>query len=475
MGKITASIDEDLFLIAKTGNKVYIQNGNKKIDTSKIITRSDGYTKDEVDDIIADIPSSGGDDDLSDYYDKTEVDYELSLKSDKDNTYTKSEVDTKIDEIIIGDTDLSGYYTKLDTDVRLNAKADKATTYTKTEVDNAIANIDIPEVDLTPYYTKTESDALLDTKADSSNVYTKSETYSQTKIDTSLAEKADKSETYSQTEIDNLISGSPDSTEVKIGLDAGATNQGERAVAIGNSAGSDKQGSDSVAIGYNAGKTDQGEGSIAIGYMAGKFSAPNNSILVGSSTSVSKATAAEMDSVVISSNGDTLGKTGVGAINIATNPLSPYNGVDLGNDEIALTTGTNQLKVTSDGLFINGEQLSAGGETESLPYVYRDLYRGAVSNLSKSDVLFATIMTKDGAINANTFITGRTNTPPSKAITVNVTLNGAAGKITFNTDGTITSSGKESHSYSNGDIMIILANSDLIASGIKDIIITAVL
>lgn len=55
-------------------------------------------------------------------YDDTE------LRSLIGNTYTKSEVDTKIDEAVAGgDVDLSNYYTKAETDSKVSGKVDKVT------------------------------------------------------------------------------------------------------------------------------------------------------------------------------------------------------------------------------------------------------------------------------------------------------------------------------------------------------------
>ena len=80
--------------------------------------------------------SGGGAVDLSDYYKKSE-------------TYSKVEVDTKIDDI--PPTDLSNYY-------------DKTETYSKVEVENLIDTI--PATDLSGYYDKTQTETLLSNKVD---------------------------------------------------------------------------------------------------------------------------------------------------------------------------------------------------------------------------------------------------------------------------------------------------------------------
>lgn len=106
--------------------------------------------------------TGGGDVDLSNYYTKSEVDAKDSTKVDKvsgkglstndfttaeksklaslsnyddseirsliENTYTKSEVDAKIDEAVAGGSvDLTNYYTKSETDSKVSSKVDKVT------------------------------------------------------------------------------------------------------------------------------------------------------------------------------------------------------------------------------------------------------------------------------------------------------------------------------------------------------------
>lgn len=106
--------------------------------------------------------NTGGDVDLSNYYTKSEVDSKDNTKVDKvsgkglstndfttaeksklaslsnyddselrsliGNTYTKSEVDAKIDEAVAGgEVDLSNYYTKSETDSKVSGKVDKVT------------------------------------------------------------------------------------------------------------------------------------------------------------------------------------------------------------------------------------------------------------------------------------------------------------------------------------------------------------
>ena len=71
---------------------------------------------------------------------------DIAGKADKADTYTKTEVDEKIDDIIGGEIDLQNYYTKSEVDASQQAqnneiarKANQSTTYTKTEVDNLLS------------------------------------------------------------------------------------------------------------------------------------------------------------------------------------------------------------------------------------------------------------------------------------------------------------------------------------------------
>lgn len=64
---------------------------------------------------------------LSNYND-SELRNLISTKADKSDTYTKSEIDTKIDEVVAGgDVDLSNYYTKSEADSKVSVKVDKVT------------------------------------------------------------------------------------------------------------------------------------------------------------------------------------------------------------------------------------------------------------------------------------------------------------------------------------------------------------
>ncbi|KNC87849.1 hypothetical protein SARC_00106 [Sphaeroforma arctica JP610] len=63
-----------------------------------------------------------------------------------------------------------------------------------------------------------------------------------------------------------------------VGMEAGKTDQGDSAIAIGDRAGSVNQGTGCVAVGVTAGRVDQGEHSVAIGAYACSDASSNNSI-----------------------------------------------------------------------------------------------------------------------------------------------------------------------------------------------------
>jgi len=68
---------------------------------------------------------------------------------------------------------------------------------------------------------------------------------------------------------------------VAIGLDAGASTQGDGSVAIGQGAGNSGQQYDSVAVGHNAGNVNQHYFATALGYNAGYSEQGTNSVAVG--------------------------------------------------------------------------------------------------------------------------------------------------------------------------------------------------
>ena len=78
---------------------------------------------------LIDIPSGSGSGDLSNYYTKNEVNTYLSTKLDK-GTYTGTAKNLK--------NDIDGKANSVDVSAVLALKADKSTTYTKSEVDTKL-------------------------------------------------------------------------------------------------------------------------------------------------------------------------------------------------------------------------------------------------------------------------------------------------------------------------------------------------
>ena len=127
---------------------------------------------------------------LTNYYTKTQ-------------TYTKSEVDEKIKDI--PSTDLSNYYTKAEVNgiSSLTNYYLKTQTYNKTEIDKKIA--DIPSTDLSNYYTKTEVNNITTL----ANYYPKTSTYTKDEVTnvSNLKNYYTKSNTYNKEEVNQLVSG----------------------------------------------------------------------------------------------------------------------------------------------------------------------------------------------------------------------------------------------------------------------------
>lgn len=226
-------------------------------DEVKLANSDSYYTKTEIDGYISDLEAtdsvlSGSVEDLSeavqtledeledDYYSKEEIDAALSgkmnadkevyiskalnglnnKKAEKENTYTKTEVDNAIG---IATDDMATR-----TWVENELEGDYASkewvsgfTYDKATIEDMIEEGGgfVPE----NYYDKDATDALLDEKlditaytpTDLSNYYTKSETSGKTEIQTALNAKADAATTYTKTEVDNAITSATNDMATK--------------------------------------------------------------------------------------------------------------------------------------------------------------------------------------------------------------------------------------------------------------------
>lgn len=94
----------------------------------------------------------------------------ININTDMSNYYTKDEVDDLLANVEGGEVDLTKYYTKSQIDIKLNGYVEDdvlGSYYTKSEVNELIDNIDIPtgntNVDLSDYYNKSEVDAMIPT------------------------------------------------------------------------------------------------------------------------------------------------------------------------------------------------------------------------------------------------------------------------------------------------------------------------
>ena len=221
-------------------------------------TKAEVYTKAQVDALL--LQKS----DKATTYTKTEVDSALSLKADKSNTYTKQEVNevalgiiSDIDEVranvvtidnrtTVLETDVTtlqnNTYSKTEVDGKLDLKADKTTVEgINTRVgslETDIADLESVQNVVDVVATKSALNSYDTTKLDvndkvqviadethdgastiynwsgsawqyvgafGGNSYTKAETYNKTQIDSALSDKADKSNTYTRAVIDSMI------------------------------------------------------------------------------------------------------------------------------------------------------------------------------------------------------------------------------------------------------------------------------
>lgn len=128
---------------------------------------------------------------------QTDLNQKLNTKADKSTTYTKNEVDDKIDSIQTGNVDLSNYYKKTET-------------YNKSEVDKKISDINVPSYDDTSIKTLinnkvdkvTGKSLIADTEIQRLSTLSN---YDDTTIKSELNNKANIIDTYNKTEVDNKI------------------------------------------------------------------------------------------------------------------------------------------------------------------------------------------------------------------------------------------------------------------------------
>jgi len=68
---------------------------------------------------------------------------------------------------------------------------------------------------------------------------------------------------------------------IRVGIDAGVSNQGTNSIAIGIQAGMSNQDASAIAIGFQAGMLSQSSGAISIGFQAGMCNQGTNSVAIG--------------------------------------------------------------------------------------------------------------------------------------------------------------------------------------------------
>ncbi len=173
--------------------------------------RESTYNKTEVDTLVGAIDDKIDAIDMASYAKTADVDAQLATKADKDDTYTKEEVNTlgnqlkAIAEARLPIDSFNQWSETVATKEEVAAKANAADVYTKAEVDAAVAGVDV-SAQLSDYLTKTEAEDTYLTehqdisgKANVGDSYTKAESDAKYLTEhQSLADYAKKSELPSE-------------------------------------------------------------------------------------------------------------------------------------------------------------------------------------------------------------------------------------------------------------------------------------
>lgn len=192
------SIDEDEENTQITEVIAVIKNDINSLDTAKQdkLTAGENIT---IENNVISATFDGEDIDLSNYYNKTEIDNMeqvvaasindlnsmINAKPDASDIYSKSEIE-QMEQVVAASLN--------DLNTRLGAKANTSDVYTKSEVDQAIDEAIADGVaDLTNYYTKSESDAKYATQT-VVNEEIAARITAIREVNTTLESKADKSE-----------------------------------------------------------------------------------------------------------------------------------------------------------------------------------------------------------------------------------------------------------------------------------------
>lgn len=240
------------------------------------------------------------------------------------NTYTKSEIDYKIDSVIAGAPEL------LDTLSELAAALNNDPNFATNVYQQLVAKSPIVHDHNNIYYNKTELNAFLASKASIDTHY------NQGQIDTLLGEKADINTTYTKVEVDNLISTG--------GIGIIPISPGNRGIFAG---GNGLLGNDSTieyfTLNTFGNSVSFGTLSSAIKFAAGSSNGVNNTGLISGGFTTSSISNISKINILSNSNATDFGLL-----------LSPRS------EHCALSNGTNNRSV-----FIGG----SGGFTSDMEYV----------------------------------------------------------------------------------------------------------
>ena len=207
-GAATGTTDYTDLLNKPSINGITLAGNKTTSDLGITISTDDFYTKAETNNRINTAVTAG----VQPKADKTYVDNQLALKvsnsalnsalalkSDKADTYTKTETNAEINSAMATKADISYVNTALD------GKASLSDVYDKDEIDEQLDTIEnstnrslATKADKDTTYTKTETDTAISTAiADRATT---------TYVDTGLATKANQETTYTKTEVDDLLS-----------------------------------------------------------------------------------------------------------------------------------------------------------------------------------------------------------------------------------------------------------------------------
>ena len=162
---------------------------------------------------------------------------------------------------------------------------------------------------------------------------------------------------------------------VALGYQAGMLNQGVNAVAVGNQAGMSNQGANAVAVGDSAGMCNQSPGAVAVGADAGKINQASNSVAFGCQAGIINP---DISAIAI---GYQAGMTNQGASSIC---IGAFSSSTFSNSIVLNATGLPLVADSSNALFIKPLDISTGFSN----FIVYDTTSGKVSYNTKSAKTF---------------------------------------------------------------------------------------